>query len=56
MNGRQWKVGVVGSQTKPRFSSGWDKFVKENKLALNDKLRFLLIEEDDVISFVVNVM
>lgn len=56
MNSREWKVGVVSSTSKRRFSSGWDMFVKENKLNINDKLNFVIVENDVGISFVVRVI
>ncbi|XP_074327953.1 uncharacterized protein LOC141665869 [Apium graveolens] len=56
MNRRSWKVKVVCIYSKPRFSGGWDKFVNESKLSVHDKLRFKMIQEDDVVSFNVIVI
>ncbi|XP_074361299.1 uncharacterized protein LOC141701568 [Apium graveolens] len=56
MNRRSWKFRVVCIHSKPRFSGGWDKFMNESKLSVHDKLRFKMIQEDDVISFNVSVI
>ena len=56
MKQRRWKVGIVSAYSKPRFSSGWDKFVNENNLAVNDKISFEMMDEDDSIFFNVHVL
>lgn len=56
MKQRRWKVGIVSACSKPRFSCGWDKFVYENNLAVDDKLRFEMMEKDDSIFFDVHVL
>ncbi|KAK1389864.1 hypothetical protein POM88_018042 [Heracleum sosnowskyi] len=46
-----WMVRIVFNNGSPRFSAGWNKFARDNKFIVNQKLVFTLIEEDDVIVF-----
>lgn len=40
-----WNVGIVLSNGSPRFSSGWNKFVKENELKVGTSLVFSTSEQ-----------
>ncbi|KAK1384321.1 hypothetical protein POM88_022056 [Heracleum sosnowskyi] len=47
----QWGVGIVYSNGLPRFSAGWNKFVKDNQISLNEKVEFTMVEEEDELVF-----
>lgn len=47
-----WQVGIVfKNNSLPRFSAGWNKFTRDNKLRKNQKLVFTFEEEHDGIIF-----
>lgn len=50
-----WDPGIVLNNGKARFSAGWSKFVREQKLKKNDNLRFTLHEDDDIAVFDIEV-
>ncbi|XP_074351672.1 uncharacterized protein LOC141690806 [Apium graveolens] len=55
-NNRTQLEGQSGLYTfHASISGGWDKFVNESEISVHDKLRFEMIEEDDVISLNVSV-
>ncbi|KAK1393730.1 hypothetical protein POM88_012786 [Heracleum sosnowskyi] len=41
-----WKVGLVLSRGTPRCSAGWNKFVRDNSIRLNDTLVFNLLPDN----------
>lgn len=38
-----WRVGLVLSNDSSRISAGWNKFVRDNDIELNNRLRFTLL-------------
>lgn len=38
-----WRVGLVLSNESPRISAGWNKFIRDNEIELNNRLRFTLL-------------
>ncbi|KAK1367678.1 hypothetical protein POM88_033770 [Heracleum sosnowskyi] len=47
----QWGIGIVYSNGLPRFSAGWNKFVKDNQISLNETVEFTMVEEEDELVF-----
>ncbi|KAK1360110.1 hypothetical protein POM88_044584 [Heracleum sosnowskyi] len=47
----QWGIGIVYSNGLQRFSAGWNKFVKDNQISLNETVEFTLVEEEDELVF-----
>lgn len=43
---QEWIVRLVISNNLPRFSSGWNRFARENHLTLNDTVVFTMVEAD----------
>lgn len=48
---RTWLITVVLSTGLPRFSAGWNKFVADNELKVNDNLIFTLVQEERQLIF-----
>ncbi|KAK1398640.1 hypothetical protein POM88_008503 [Heracleum sosnowskyi] len=46
-----WEVGIVYCNGLPRFSAGWNKFVKDNQISLNETVEFNMVEEEDELVF-----
>lgn len=42
-----WPLGIVMSHGRARFSAGWNKFVRDNRLRNSQVLVFTLVESDD---------
>lgn len=43
------EVCIVISNTKPRFSGGWNKFARENHESLNETLFFTLLGDEGLV-------
>lgn len=45
--GREWNIGIYVNGVTRRFSAGWDRFVRDNELNVDDVLVFTLLPDLD---------
>ena len=50
-NKGNWKIGIVISNGSPRFSAGWNFFIKDNNIKASNTLVFHMTEQDGTIVF-----
>ncbi|KAL1811215.1 hypothetical protein ACET3Z_021280 [Daucus carota] len=46
-----WKIGISLTANKPRFSAGWNSFVRGNKYTPGQHLHFRMVEQEGLIEF-----
>ncbi|KAL1824226.1 hypothetical protein ACET3Z_011004 [Daucus carota] len=49
-----WDIGITNTGARPRFSAGWNKFIRGNEYTAGQKLMFRLVEHDDYIDFLIS--
>ena len=42
-----WRLALVYSNEQPKFSTNWNRIVKENRITFTNILIFNLVEEDE---------
>ncbi|KAL1816402.1 hypothetical protein ACET3Z_018976 [Daucus carota] len=49
-----WDIGIINTAVRPRFSAGWNKFIRGNEYTAGQKLMFRMVEHDDYIDFLIS--
>ena len=48
-----WDIGITNTPIRPRFSAGWNKFIRDNEYRAGQMLNFTLIEHDEYTDFII---
>ncbi|WOH09637.1 hypothetical protein DCAR_0729095 [Daucus carota subsp. sativus] len=49
-----WDIGITNTEERPRFSAGWNKFIRDNGYKAGQMLNFRLVEHDDYADFIIS--
>ena len=53
---KTWKIGLIATNKRLRFCSGWSKFTYDNKIKCDDVLTFVMHEDRKTFDIQIEIM